>query len=151
MNQPYFDTGVVLKLLIPEPLSATAQAFLQQRPVPIPYSRLVALETVNALQAKAHRREITGTQLQACRLTIAEFLADGRFFRPTLSLDEVVVEALSRVPKLTGATGCRTLDLLHIVSAQLLGWSEFVTTDQRQARAARLAGLTVVDLNAWET
>jgi len=148
MSQPYFDTGVVLKLLVHEPLSSAVLAFLGDRKVAVPYSRLVAIETENALQAKAHRKEITGPQLRACRQLIHELLADGRFFRPTLSLDDVAVGALSRVPTITGSTGCRTLDLLHIVSAQLLGYSEFITTDQRQAAAARLAGLQVVDLTA---
>lgn len=60
------------------------------------------------------------------------------------------MEALSRVPEVTGSTGCRTLDLLHVVSAQLLGCTEFVTTDQRQAASARLAGLAVTDLTAWQ-
>jgi hypothetical protein len=45
----------------------------------------------------------------------------------------------------TVGTGCRTLDLMHLVSAKLLGYSEFVTIDQRQAAGARLAGLSVID------
>jgi predicted nucleic acid-binding protein len=150
MRPCYFDTGVVLKLLVPEPLSSTVLAFLSARRVAVPYSRLVAIETENALQAKAHRKEITGPQLRACRQMIHELLAEGRFYRPVLSLDDVAVEALSRVPKVTGSTGCRTLDLLHVVSAQLLGCTEFVTTDQRQAASARLAGLAVTDLTAWQ-
>jgi predicted nucleic acid-binding protein len=146
VSQPYFDTSVVLKLLVQEQLSAVVLAFLGDRKVAIPYSRLIAIETENALQAKVHRKEISAPQLRACRQMLHELLADGRFFRPVLSLDDVAVEALGRVPKVTGATGCRTLDLLHIVSAQLLGCSEFVTTDQRQAAAARWAGLQVADL-----
>ena len=36
MSQPYFDTGVVLKLLVHEPLSSAVLAFLGDRKVAVP-------------------------------------------------------------------------------------------------------------------
>lgn len=44
-----------------------------------------------------------------------------------------------------GATGCRTLDTLHVASARVLGFARLVTTDRRQAALAERAGLRAVD------
>ena len=35
MNRPYLDTGLVLKLVVLEPLSAAIQAWLQKHRVPV--------------------------------------------------------------------------------------------------------------------
>lgn len=149
MNPPYLDTSVVVKLMVAEPLSGTVQAFLQERRLAVPYTKLIEIETVNTLHAKFFRKEMTRSQLKACQNLIEDYLKEGRFFRPHLSLDEVVLEALKRLPALTGATGCRTLDLLHVASAKLLGCREFVSTDQRQLRAVRTARLKPIDLTTW--
>lgn len=41
------------------------------------------------------------------------------------------------------ATGCRTLDTLHVACAQELGFRDFVTSDRRQAALAERLGFTV--------
>lgn len=41
------------------------------------------------------------------------------------------------------ATGCRTLDALHVATALILGVRVFVTFDVRQRELAREAGLKV--------
>jgi predicted nucleic acid-binding protein len=61
-------------------------------------------------------------------------------------MEEVLLESLEVMPKVTARTGCRTLDLLHVVSAITLGYDEFVTADKRQAEAARLLELKVSEL-----
>lgn len=72
---------------------------------------------------------------------------EGKFFRPDLSLEMVVLEALEAMPKTTITTGCRTLDLLHVVSGKILGCSEFLSSDKRQAAAAREYGLKTILLS----
>jgi predicted nucleic acid-binding protein len=39
--------------------------------------------------------------------------------------------------------GCRTLDIIHVAVAVVIGAKEFVTFDARQAAMAKQAGLTV--------
>jgi predicted nucleic acid-binding protein len=146
MSQPYFDTGLVLKLLVDEPLSEVFQGWLELRSVPVPYTRLVELEVENTLQAKCFRGEIDSRQIGRCQKLIHELLAEGRFFRPELSMEEVLLESLEVMSKVTARTGCRTLDLLHVVSAIKLGYDEFVTADKRQAEGARLLELKVSEL-----
>lgn len=147
MTQPYLDTGLVVKLIVAEPLSDRVRGFLQRRAVAVAYTRLIEIETVNTLHAKRFRKKITPSQLKHCLALIEGLLAEGRFFRPPLSLDDVAMEALRGLPAITGATGCRTLDLMHVASAKRLGWREFVSGDQWQLRAAAKAGLKVVDIS----
>jgi predicted nucleic acid-binding protein len=40
--------------------------------------------------------------------------------------------------------GCRTLDIIHVAAAILIGAREFVTFDARQAEMAKQAGLKVI-------
>ena len=48
------------------------------------------------------------------------------------------------VTKIHSATlGCRTLDIIHVAAALVIGAREFITFDGRQAALARQAGLTV--------
>jgi predicted nucleic acid-binding protein len=144
MNQPYLDTGLVLKLVVDEPLSETVLAWLQSRNVPIPYTRLVEMEVENTLCAKLFRKEFKAQDFKKARGMVQDLLKDGMFFRPKLSLDEVFLESLEVMSVATVKTGCRTLDLLHVVSASMLGCSEFVTSDKRQAAAAKTYGLKVI-------
>ena len=44
----------------------------------------------------------------------------------------------------TALTGVRSLDILHLASALMLGASDFVTFDKRQAALAGRVGLRVV-------
>jgi len=145
MTQPYLDTGLVVKLIVEEPLSFKVRAFLSHRAVAVPYTRLIEIETVNTLHAKCFRKDITSRQLKQCLALIDDLLREGRFFRPPLSLDDVVLESLRELPVITRSTGCRTLDLMHVASAKLLGWHEFVSSDQRQLQAAAKADLQVLD------
>lgn len=144
MKQPYLDTGLVLKLVVDEPLSGAVLAWLQSRNVPIPYTRLVEMEVENTLCAKLFRKEFTAQDFKKARGLVQDLLTDGMFFRPKLSLDEVFLESLEVMSVATVKTGCRSLDLLHVVSASMLGCSEFVTSDKRQAAAAKTYGLKVI-------
>ena len=143
---PFLDTGVALKLVVAEPLSAKVLSFVTDRRVPVLISRLIELEMETALNAMAFRGLIDANQLAAVKHLILEMVKQGRFVSVALSLDKIASESLRLSPFLTLKTGCRTLDLMHIATARLLGCKEFVSSDQRQLKAAKLAGLRVVDL-----
>ena len=150
MSLVFLDTGLVLKLIVEEPLSPVVRSFLERRSVPVPFSKLIEVETENALQAMTFRKDITPAQLVKCRAMVASLVGEGRFQKVPLSLDVIVAEALNLSPIVTALTGCRTLDLMHVATARLLDSEEFVSTDKRQLRAAEVCGLNVVDLRAWK-
>jgi predicted nucleic acid-binding protein len=144
---PFFDTGVALKLVVAEPLSAKVLAFVKKRRLVIPTTRLIELEMETAMIALAFRQAITSGELHSAKSLIAAMTSQGKFIPTGLSLDEIAMESLRLSPRIALKTGCRTLDLMHIATALLLGCQEFVSTDQRQLKAARLAGFKTVDLS----
>jgi len=146
MTGPFFDTGTALKLVVEEPLSPAVREFVAERRVPVPYSRLIEVEMENALQALCFRGEISGRQLAAAKDLIGDLVREGRFRRVDLSLDRIAEETYTLAGEVTLKTGCRTLDLMHVATAKLLGSSEFVSTDRRQLKAADLCGLRTVSI-----
>lgn len=151
MSGPYFDTGVAIKLVVSEPLSAWVLDFVQKRNVAVPFTRLVELEMENALLALRFRQDITQDQLSGSRNLVVNLVRQGRFKRMDLSLDKVAAESLSLAPIVTAKTGCRTLDLMHVAAAKLLMADEFLSTDRRQIAAARMCGLKVVPVGKIST
>lgn len=144
---PFFDTGVALKLIVSEPLSGVVLSFVKKRGVPVPVSKLIELEMGTALHAMAFRKHITTAQLATAKNLLAELTKEGKFLPMGLSVDEMAAESLRLSPSITLKTGCRTLDLMHIASARLIGCKEFVSSDQRQLKAAKIAGLKPIDLS----
>lgn len=56
----------------------------------------------------------------------------------------VLAEAESLAANHTSTTGCRTLDVLHVAAAKLIGTTEFCTFDTRQSDLAKKVGLISV-------
>lgn len=150
MSPLFLDTGLVLKLLVEEPLSPIVRQFLEKRGVPILYSKLIEVEVENTLQAMRFRLDISPAQLLKCRDLVASLVKEGRFQATSLSLDVIAEEALKLSPVVTAQTGCRTLDLMHVATSKLFGAREFVSTDKRQLRAAEVCGLNILDLASWK-
>lgn len=134
------------ELVIEEPLSPVVRGFVAKRRVPVPLSRLIEVEVENALQALLFRQKITEEQLAGARGLVARLVRKGQFQRVDLSLDKIATETLSLAPVVTAKAGCRTLDLMHVATAKLLGASEFVSTDKRQIEAAKMCGLHTISL-----
>lgn len=145
MKDVYFDTGVALKLVVEEPLSARVRAYIQAARIVVPVSLLMEVEIENALHALRFRNLITDEQLAGARKLVVELMATGRFHCIDLNLDRIFREALSLVPLVTMKTGCRTLDLMHVATAKLLRAEVFVSTDKRQIEAARMCGLKTLN------
>ena len=57
--------------------------------------------------------------------------------------EKLVREAESLAEQHTPAIGSRSLDILHVAAALVLGATEFCTLDTRQGKLAQLAGLHV--------
>ena len=57
--------------------------------------------------------------------------------------EKLVREAESLAEQHTPAIGSRSLDILHVAAALVLGATEFCTLDTRQGKLAQLAGLKV--------
>lgn len=140
----YFDTGVLVKLYCPEPNTPEAVKLVQRFQPPLPFCHWQEIEIQNALRLKVFRKELTPAQLKKA---LANFQADidsGLLKRVPYEIGDVfrVAGELSR--RHSAMIGCRTLDILHVAVAKVIGATAFVTFDVRQAAIAEKAGLKVL-------
>lgn len=140
----YFDTGVLLKLYLPEPRAAEAVDFVRTSPGKPPVNHLHELEMRSALRQKVGRGELTQMECDAL-ITQVEFdLTTGVYERVTVSWPDVFARAEALSAAHGSETLCRSLDTLHVALALELGATEFCSFDLRQLRMAAVAGLAVI-------
>lgn len=140
----YFDTGVLLKLYLPELRAAEALAHVNASPNVPPITPLHELEMRSALRQKVGRKEITLAECEAMLAQMEEDLTSGVHERMNVVWTNVfaTAEALSTAHGVSAL--CRSLDTLHVALAIELGAKEFCTFDHRQSFMAAASGLTVI-------
>ncbi len=129
----YADSSALVKLLRDEPESAALRAFLVDADV-------VSCELALAEVPRAVRRAVSKDPALPLDLLIdrAGELLEAIALQP---LDRGLLLAAGAL----GEPALRTLDAIHVASAAGLSpLDAFVTYDERQAGAARLAGLRTV-------
>lgn len=101
------------------------------------------MEFRNAIRLQAFRKQIDPQDVAQIIHNQALGLENGVYFSAMPALAEVnrEVERLSGLH--TQTLGTRTLDILHVAHAVVLGIKEFLTFDHRQAALAKAAGLKV--------
>src|SRR5437773_2495209 len=134
----YADTGFLLSLHLQETTSAAAAGAMQTITEPLPVTPLVSLEFRNALRLGVFRQSITETERAAAWTSFGQDLAHGLLELTAADAGSVNGEAESLCDQFTATTGVRTLDLLHVASARILGRTEFLSFDKRQRSLAAL-------------
>ncbi len=142
----YFDTGLLLKLYTLESNSVEAITLVRAYGAPILFTGLQQTELRNALFRKAARKEMTSRELKISLGRLQGDLDAGVLHIPALEWPGVWADADRLTSKHALATQCRTLDVLHVAVALQLGVKIFATTDQRQLKLARKAGLKIATL-----
>ena len=140
----YFDSGVIVKLYVPEPNSAEAIRLVTACTPPVLLTDWQAIEVRNAFRLKRFRREITTPQLRAALRAFAEDERLGRWQRPPLDLEQTLRRAELVSSKLAASLGCRTLDVIHVAAALVLGVRELASFDLRQRQVAKRLRLRVL-------
>lgn len=139
----YADTGLLCSLYAPDVHTGAAVARIQRQALPLPIIWLHSLEFRNALRLRVFRQEITTAQRDASLNAMLADLAAGVLTHAAPSLADLTVEA-ERLSALYSETlGTRSLDILHVAAALVLGLPEFLTFDRRQHALAKAAGLAV--------
>jgi hypothetical protein len=119
---------------------------MARQTLPLPFTWLHQLEFRNALRLRVFRGEITSAQRDASLNAILADLATGVLDRVAPPAGDLATEA-ERLSALYSETlGTRTLDILHVADALVLGLPDFLSFDLRQSALARAAGLRVPDL-----
>ena len=139
----YADTALLCSLYTPDAHTARAIACLGKQSQPLPIVWLHQLEVRNALRLRVFRREITGAQRDTSLNALLADLANGVLVTASPPLTAVLIEAERLSALHSERIGTRSLDILHVAAAVVLGSREFLTFDHRQAQLARAAGLVV--------
>jgi predicted nucleic acid-binding protein len=139
----YIDTSSLVALYYPEAKTARLEAHLRRRPSPLPFTWLHELEFTNSLQQKIFRGEGTEAAVAATLAAVRADVEAGAFFRAPIAWATVFEGALRLSAGYSHRLGTRTLDLLHVAAAGLLGAKEFITSDRRQAVLGKHEGLKV--------
>lgn len=135
----YFDTSALVKRYVDEAGRREVLQLLRRH-------ECVASAVLPVELRSALRRRVTEGTLEAARVPeiLKRVLAD----RPYWTLVEVGAAVLGAVEKLVAVHPLRTLDAIHVASAQVFaaGVSEtdlmFVSADKRQIEAAVVVGLS---------
>jgi len=135
----YFDTSVLVKQYVDETGAATARQLFRRRR--IVSSALAAVELTSALSRRRAASQISAVQW-------ARVVRDLQFDRTHWELLAVTDSILARAEEVVRMTGLRSLDSVHVASAQLsstlIGTTlSFITADARQRAAAVQLGLDV--------
>ena len=146
----YYDTGVLVKLYVPELGSQGVLRFVSERGMAIQVNDLHYGEATNAFALKAFRQEISTAERLALRAKWEGDLGAGRLRHRSLAWPEVFQQGNLLTEAHSPQIGCRTLDILHVAAALVLHATEFVTLDERQRRLALAAGLNAVSLSPAE-
>src|SRR5262249_4332827 len=116
---------------------------MRRQDLPLAWTWLHQIELRNALRLRVFRREIVETQRDASLNMLLVDLAGGVLVAASPPLPEVLIEAERLSALHSEALGTRTLDILHVAAALVLGLTAFLTFDTRQAALARALGLNV--------
>jgi predicted nucleic acid-binding protein len=140
----FADTGFIASLYLKESTSAQARAIIQAaNPVVLPLTPLVLLELRNAFNRSIQRQRITTAQRDALWADVEADIASGFLVPTPVASEELHNKARQLSDRHTPTLGTRSLDLLHVAAALVLGAKEFFSFDDRQRKAAASEGLKV--------
>ncbi len=139
----YADTAFLCSLHAPDAHTARVLAWLKRQRAPLPFTGLHRLEFRNALRLRVFRKEITSEQRELAIQAMLSDLASEVFTMADPAWPEVLLEAERLSAGHSEAIGTRSLDILHVASALVLGAGGFLTFDTRQGALAAAAGLRV--------
>jgi uncharacterized protein len=136
----YVDTSALAKRYLHEPRSDDVEAYLGRQPSPL----ITALTTAEFRSLLARRRRDGEIQAEHEGQVFAAYLEDirqGHLLERALS-QEMMTGAVHVIGQLP-AVAIRTLDAIHLASAQHLGAERLATADRRMREGARALGFEV--------
>lgn len=138
----YLDTSAFLKLYVRERESEWVQATIAAQHDPLPIWEILEMEFQNALFLKVFWGDLKQSEAKHQLSLFQGRKTKGFYFFPTLNRAELL-EEFRRLSEYTPTSGCRTMDVLHVAFASLIQPDRFITFDDRQARLAKMANLTI--------
>lgn len=142
----YADSGFLVSFYVQDSNSQPAIACMQAQTLPLSWTWLHEMEFRNAIRLKVFRKEIKEEEIQKIFKYQTEDLESGVHTLAIPSFTECAAEFEKLSARFCTQLGTRSLDILHVAHAVVLGAKEFLTFDHRQAALAKAAGLKVPKL-----
>jgi predicted nucleic acid-binding protein len=139
----YVDTSVLFSLYVTDANSPRTDAWRQANPVPLGLTGFHRIELRNALSLAVFQQRLTTVESLAAWQEVQQDLAAGLLITKPDLWGKLVREAETLAEHHTPVIGSRSLDILHVAAALVLGATEFCTFDTRQGKLAKAAGLHV--------
>ena len=102
------------------------------------------LELRNALYLAVFRKQIQEGIQRAAWQTIERDIRNGVFIRAQLDPDRLHDKAAELADKHSATAGTRTLDIIQVAAALLIGAKLFLSFDNRQRNVAKREGLGIL-------
>jgi predicted nucleic acid-binding protein len=102
------------------------------------------LEVRNAFKLGIFRELLTVTDANAAWTNLEKDLRSGRLVRTLVKWPSALRLAARLSEQHSATRGTRSLDILHVAAAKVIGVEEFVSFDGRQRTLASAIGLRVV-------
>lgn len=138
----YCDTSFLLALYVRRdffnPPALKAAAKLTD---PIPYTLLGELELLNGIHRILAARIVSRSEHDTILRQIGQDEADGFFVRSPINQGDHFAKARELSRRHTPTLSCRSVDILHVAAALLVGATRFASFDSKQRTLANAAGL----------
>jgi predicted nucleic acid-binding protein len=141
----YVDSSALIPLYVTERFSDAADAAVTAAGT-IPFTPIHRLELTNAFERLVGRRLLTGDECRRLYEQLQDDLDNGRLVTVAADLDAVFAQAVELSRAHAATCLARSLDLMHVAAAQVLGGKTFVSADDRQLAVARATGLKTLDI-----
>jgi len=143
----YIDSSVLVKLYYPEPESKFFSEWIKKQKQAILFTQFHELEMTNAFALKVYRNEISEEGFNAFLDIIEKDKASGILEVINPDWSEVLLEAIKISKRNSRTIGTRSLDIIHVASADILNSDTFLTNDKRQLDAAQNIGLKTISIS----
>ncbi|MBV9875381.1 MAG: type II toxin-antitoxin system VapC family toxin [Verrucomicrobia bacterium] len=140
----YADTGFLISLYINETTTAAANSAVKAVTQPLPLMPLGFLELRNALYLAVFKKQIQERIRRAAWQTMERDIHNRVFMKVQLDTDRLHDKAADLANKHSATAGTRTLDLVHVAAALLLGTKFFLSFDHRQRNVAKREDLEIL-------
>ena len=141
----YADTGFICSLYAPDANTGSACECMEKQRAPVCFSWLNQVEFRNALRLRIFRKEMSNIQRDHSLNLLLADLSSGVFRNVEPAHSNVLIEAERLSAQHSQKIGTRSLDILHVAMAIVLGCERFLSFDRRQIKLAKAAGLKVLN------
>ena len=137
------DTSFLASVYMRDANMAFAKAVLRNLTEPLPFTAFHRLELRNALSLAVFQKRIMMSEANTAWADMETDIREGRLAACSVNWADVFRGAENLAAKHSPSIGARSLDVLHVAAAVVIGASNLLTFDTRQGELAARAGLTL--------